>query len=637
MDMSKYREMFFPEAKEHLKNMSRQLIALEKNPSDRERIDFLFRDAHSIKGMAASMGYDQTAQLAHYLENFLDGFRRSGTVFPEAVDRLLDGVDLLEGLIGNLEEGRPERKVATFISSTFMPDPTENRTVTLPTVTTGKTIDEGMLIMVELAADAASSAGALLVLKKLEERGKLLSCMPTLEQLNKGEPVLCLEARLQTDQTPAQLEKILTSMTYVERVTFRSVQPKKTPPPPRREDGSQTVRVRTDLLDRFINLTGELITNRYALQDASKKENWQEVREGLDRLSQLIGDLHHHVLQVRMMPLESITGRLPRLVRDLCRKTGKEISLRVEGEGVELDRVILEEMADPLVHMVRNAIDHGIEKTGELTVKAWREKDLVLLEVADNGQGMDPGAIRKKAVGKGLLSFAQAQALADRDVLQLICHPGFSTAAEVTGTSGRGVGMDVVKSAVENVGGTLEIVSQRGRGTRFLLKLPLSVAIVYLLLVECDGHMFGIPITRVLRILEISQEEVRFRRRQMVIRLEDLGQKEEEDQEKETVPLLSLRKILGLPSSPYKGSIPVVITEARGRRVGLVVDRLAGQREAFVKALAFPLDRLAGVSGATVMGDGSVVFIIDPQFMLEKQPSPFVTRLAGEQQRISLG
>jgi two-component system, chemotaxis family, sensor kinase CheA len=257
---------------------------------------------------------------------------------------------------------------------------------------------------------------------------------------------------------------------------------------------------------------------------------------------------------------------------------------------------------------VRNAIDHGIESSGEVHVSAWREKDLVLLEVADDGRGMDPASIRHKALEKGIISSAEAQAMQDRDILQLVCRPGFSTASKLTETSGRGVGMDVVKTAVENLGGSLDIQSEPGQGTRFLLKLPLSVAIIQILLVECAGHTIGIPITRVLRTLEVSRDAVRSSGQRMVVPFDA-----------EMIQLLSLRKMLQLPARPAsRKSLPVVIAEGRRRKVGLVVDRLVGHREVFVKSLAFPLDRLPGIHGATVLGDGNVIFIIDPQSLLEQ-------------------
>jgi two-component system chemotaxis sensor kinase CheA len=269
--------------------------------------------------------------------------------------------------------------------------------------------------------------------------------------------------------------------------------------------------------------------------------------------------------------------------------------------------------------MVRNAVDHGIEEQGEVVVRAWRERDMVLLEVADNGRGIDAHVIRQKAVARGMISPAQARSLRDREALQLVCIPGFSTATEITETSGRGVGMDVVKSAVENLGGGLEILSEPGKGTRMRLKLPLSVAIIQILLVECSGRTIGIPITKVERTLDLPREEIQTSGRKAVIQLGE-----------EMIPLLSLHKILGLPKHPSEGSVSVVITEGRGRRVGLVVDRFCGQREAFVKTLAFPLDSLAGVSGATVIGDGSIIFIIDPQYLLEERTVAPLSRVPGD-------
>jgi two-component system chemotaxis sensor kinase CheA len=637
MDMSKYREMFLSEAKEHLRNMSRQLVLIEKDPSDREGIDALFREAHSIKGMAASMGYMRTAELSHHLEDLMDGFRKGGAVPPAAVDRMLAGIDLLEGLLEDLETDREEREVAGFLSE--MPPPAP-KAPTAPAPDSPRPPSgnhsappKGLSLTVELAADAqAPAARALLVLRELGGLGQVLACEPGEERLRHGGEVHRLKIRVQTSHPPERLRGILSGMTDVARVTI-SGEGKKVPSHRfRKEDVSRTLRVRTDLLDQFITLTGELITNRHMLQAAFREERWSSLGEGLERLSRLISDLHHHVLKVRMIPLGTVTERLPRLVRDLARSTGKQVALRLEGEEVHLDRAILEELTDPLVHLVRNAVDHGIDKKGEIVIRAWREKDLVQLEVADNGKGLDPEAIRRKAVEKGLLSPAMARTLRERDVLQMICYPGFSTAARVTQTSGRGVGMDIVKSTVESLGGTLEIDSARGRGTRFLLKLPLSVAIIQILLVECAGHILGIPVTRIWRNLEIGREEIQVSGRRMVVCLPKRVEKkdaeeakdaeESEEVEMEKIPLLSLRKILNLPGRSQGASFPIVVTEHRGRKVGLVVDRLAGQQQAFIQTLTFPLDRLGGVSGATILGSGQVVFIIDPQILLDERLTP---------------
>ncbi|PLX83521.1 MAG: hypothetical protein C0617_11385 [Desulfuromonas sp.] len=616
MDMSKYREMYLAEAKEHLQNMGDLLLTLEKDPGDREGIDALFREAHSIKGMAASMGFEKSAAVAHSMEDLMDGFRKSGVVPAEAIDRLLEGSDLLEGLLEDVQADREERSVEAYLSAeapveAAAPAPPPRASATRAAASPESTRGAGLDVRVELAADAlAPAARSLLILRELEGLGRVVACRPSAEQLSAGKSSRTLVARLAAGVEGVRVEKALASMPDVARVAVATLAPKAPPAPQRRkEDLSPSVRVRTALLDRFVNLTGELITSRYTLQAAAAHESWPEVREGVAQLARLVSNLHHHVLRVRMMPLESITGRLPRLVRDLGRKTGKKVRLRIEGEAVELDRAILEALADPLVHMVRNAVDHGIERSGDVLVRARREKDMALLEVVDNGRGMDPAVIRAKALEKGLVSAAQADALSDRASLRLVCLPGFSTAVEVSQTSGRGVGMDVVKSAVESLGGSFDIASQPGRGTRLRLRFPLSVAIVQVLLVECAGHLLGIPTTKVISTLEAAPGQVKRSGRGMAVSLDEA-----------LVPLLSLRKILGLPARPSRGNLPLVLTEIRGRRVALTVDRLAGVREVFVKNLAPPLDRHGGVSGTTILGDGSVVFIIDPRSLLETRP-----------------
>lgn len=619
MDMSKYRGMFLSETKEHLKSMGRLIVTLEKNPSDHESIDALFRNAHSIKGMAASMGYEQTARLAHCLEDLMDGFRQTGAVSTLAVDRLLSGIDLLEGLLEDIDQDRPERPVASFIQQIeemSAPAAEESATTEIAPVPESPSAQEDTRFVIDLSPDAAAPAArALLIFHQLEQVGKVVSSSPSRKDISSGAKIFRIEVDLKTDKDPEGIQAQLLSMAdvvsvVVERATKKgdgaAESGEASASASRKDDMTRTVRVRTELLDQFINITGELLTNRYMMQNAVNQERWPTVKEGLGQLARLVSDLHNHVLQVRMLPIESITGRLPRLVRDLARKSGKEVSLNIEGEEIELDRAILEQLADPLVHMVRNAVDHGIESRGSLSVRAWREKDLVLIEVCDDGRGMDSESIRQKALNKNLITPQQAKGMRDRDVLQLVCIPGFSTAQTVTQTSGRGVGMDVVKNAVEILGGTLQIESKKRQGTRFLLKLPLSIAIIRILLVEIAGNQVGMPITRIIRTLDVLREQIKSSGKQLVIRFEE-----------EVIPLLSLRKILKLPTRSHPASLPVVITEFRGRKVGLVVDRLVGQRETFVKSLAFPLDNLSGVSGATFLGDGNVVFIIDPQSLIE--------------------
>jgi two-component system, chemotaxis family, sensor kinase CheA len=522
MDMSKYRGIFLSEAREHIREMSRIVLAVEGGAIDGESINALFRQAHSVKGMAASMGYARMEALAHHLENALEGFRLRGGVPLQEVDRLLEGIDLLEQLLHDLEAERPERDIAPYLATTSDPLPCACSVALVPSIS----------------------------------------------------------------------HEAITAEIEGSELRFR------------RDDTLRTVRVQTQVLDRFVDLTGELITSRYMLQSAAEAKDWEALQRHLEHQGRLIGDLHHQVRQVRLMPLESLTGRLPRLVRDLTRRTGKKVRLQIEGEELELDRGVLEAIADPLVHLVRNAVDHGIVEHGTVSVRAWRERDQAILEVADDGRGIDVDRVVRKALEKHLITSALASSLPRREILQLICAPGLSTAGTITETSGRGVGMDVVKSALEGIGGRLEIASKEGKGTRFRLHLPLSAAIIHLLLVDCGGHRLGIPFNRVQRLLEIRPDQVRLRQGKASSFV--LGE--------EDVPLVSLRKILRIGAGQSgAATLSVVLTEMRGRRVGLVVDRTAGGRQAFVKGLSYPLDQLQGVTGSTILGDGRIIFVIDPQ------------------------
>jgi len=623
MDMSKYQELFLSETREHLRRMSQLTIALEQNPSDREGIDALFREAHSIKGMAASMGYERTTALSHHLEDFLDSFRSSGSVPEAAVDRLLAGIDLLEGLLGSIEAGQPEQDVDAFIAagtdllgeepateSESEPGAAPEAVGSTEKVDPAAGSGRSFKVMFELAENTpAPAARALLALEALKTLGRIDSCRPTEEEMKQGFAVRQLAVWLQSEHAEEVIREKVGAMPDIARISFEA--DRRQEDRPRLDEDVRTVRVRTALLDKFVNLTGEMITNRYMLQSATRSRDWDDVETGLNLLSRLVTDLHYHVLQVRMTPLDGITSNLPRLVRDQARKCGKQVKLEITGGEVELDRAILEDLADPLVHMVRNAIDHGIEEEGTIRVKAWREKDLALIEVADDGRGIDPSSVRKRLSEKNLLTSAQIKALTERELFQWICYPGFSTAAEVTETSGRGVGMDVVKAAVENLGGMLEIYSKRDEGSRFLMKMPLSIAIMKVLLVECAGQTLGIPVTRVLRTLDIRSEEVQLSGRQRIYPLDD-----------EVIPLYPLNELLHLPTNGA-AVVHLVITEVQGRKVGLIVERLTGQLEAFVKAMAKPLNRVAGISGATITGEGKIIFILDPQLLFEAEADQF--------------
>ena len=613
MDMSKYRELFLSETREHINSLNQLAVTLEQEPDNRETLDALFREAHSIKGMAATMGFNGTAQLSHHLEDLLDGFRTSGNIPSATIDYLLEGIDLLDGLLDDLQEDRPERSTEDYLKKQQASgaDEEEKNPETPPVVNGSERKEQPaeepdtFQVLVELDKETpAAAARGILILRELEKYGNLKTSQPDIDELRMGGSCGQVRAWLSSFVIKDQIEAALLKINGVESVRFIEDRRKEN----RRERHAvgRTVRVSTDLLDQFVNLTGELITHRNMLNTAGRNRNWDELNKAIDRAGRLIDELHHHVLQVRLMPLQSITGRLPRIVRDLSRSTGKQVALLLSGTDIGIDRVILEGISDPLMHLVRNAVDHGIEEEGTVSISAGREKDLILIEVADDGKGMDPQILRQQAVDQGLISQSQADSMSDRDALMLVCKPGFSTAEEVTETSGRGVGMDVVKAAAQNLGGSLEIVSAAGAGTRFQIRLPLSVAIIKILLVSCAGRTLAIPITRVQRTLDLPTAEIFKSGQQRMFRLEE-----------EELCLYSLAEALNLQQTATGDTTWAVLIEFHGRRIGLQVDGFLGQRDAFIKPIGFPLNLLTGLTGATVEGDGHVTFVVDPQALLE--------------------
>ena len=613
MDMSKYRELFLSETREHINSLNQLVVTLEQEPGNRETIDALFREAHSIKGMAATMGFNNTARLSHHLEDLLDGFRNSGDIPSVTIDYLLEGIDLLDGLLDDLRADRPERNTEDFLTKQPVPAAdseakSPERPIAVDDESSKAPPEEPdtfqVLIELEKGTPAAAARG-ILILRELEKSGKLKASKPEMDELREGVDCEQIQAWLTSLLEKEQIKETLLNISGVANVRF--IEDRRKNDRRLRRAVDRTIRVRTDLLDQFVNLTGELITQRNMLNTAGSSRNWDEMNSALERAGRLIDDLHHNVLQVRLMSLQSITGRLPRIVRDLSRKSGKQVSLLLNGTDVGIDRVILEEITDPLVHLVRNAVDHGIEAEGVVTVSAGREKDLILIEVADNGKGMDPQMLRQKAVDNGVINQAQAHSMSDRDALMLVCRPGFSTAQEVTETSGRGVGMDVVRAAIRNLGGTLNIISEVGTGTRFQMRLPLSIAIIKILLVSCAGCVLAIPITRVQRTLDLPTSEIETSGQHRLFRLDE-----------EEICLYSLAETLNLPQTPAGDTTWAILTEVHGLRVGLQVDGFLGQRDAFIKPIGFPLNLLTGLSGATVEGDGRVTFVVDPQALLEK-------------------
>ncbi|MBZ4416047.1 chemotaxis protein CheA [Myxococcus sp. RHSTA-1-4] len=466
---------------------------------------------------------------------------------------------------------------------------------------------------------------AFLVHKRLTNLGTLVDLRPALEELKAGRiPDGYIQLELETTAGDTGIHASLRNVAEVEVV---SVKPAVAAPAPAvaapaaseaarasPDATARTVRVRTELLDYFLDTVGELMLATARLREVGKvlPENARPaLEEGVYRLHTLVKDLHDKVMTARMTPLSLITDRLPRAARDIARRKEREVDLVITGAEIELDRAILDELADPLMHLLRNCIDHGLESPeeriaakkgprGRVLVAVKRARDRVIIEIEDDGRGMDPGKLKSAAVARGLLSVETAARMTDREAFLLSCLPGVSTAKDITDISGRGVGMDAVKRVVENVGGTLEIDSEKGRGTRFTLRLPLTVAVVHLLLVEVGEEVFGLPIAKVVGATEADGEALSRSRETALL-----------PHGNSLLPVHSLDTLVGVPAPPRQGARPFVVMDADSGRVALAVDRLLGQEEVVLKPLSRPLDLLPGLSGVTILGSGRPVFILD--------------------------
>lgn len=629
--MSRYLALFVTEATEHLQDLSQDLVALEKERTP-EAVDSLFRHAHSLKGMAASMGLEGIATLAHRVEDLMDALRgQAGALDQPLVDLLLEATDTMQAQVRAAgTEETPEAPTALLHRLTEAvktrtgktPAPTRiARNILLGARPLAVALPEAATLEVSvrvLPGAASPGARAVLVHRTLAAVSTVLAVKPSLDELRAGalpEGQLSLWVR-----APGGSDAVQKALTQVPEVELLSVGPPQAPTAdaaPAVAQEARSVRVRTELLDDFLELAGELLLATSRLREMGKQlpeAHRPLLEEGVDRLHGLAKEMHGRVMGARMTPVALVTDQLPRTVRDVARRRGREVDLLVLGAEIELDRAILDALGEPLLHVLRNAIDHGIEDAegrqasqkpprGQVRVTVRRTRDRVMIEVADDGRGMDVEALRASAVARGALSAEAAARLPRSDVLFLACLPGVSTARDVSELSGRGVGMDAVKRAVERVGGTLQLESEPGRGTCVTFRLPLTVAVLQLLLVKAGGEVLGLPITKVLGVLEAQVAE------------SSGAQLLHHDGA--SLPVHGLATLLGFQETTTPRIRPYVVMEADRGPVALAVDVLLGQEEVVLKALSRPLDQLPGLAGVTILGSGRPLFILDvPRLLL---------------------
>ncbi len=765
IDLSQYMGMYVDGSRENLDLMDKYLLALEQDPSNIEAVGEIFRAAHTLKGMSATMGFEKVAHLTHEMENILDKLRNHQVqVSSEIIDVVFETFDVLRILVNDSIEAtdsnvdidaivqklddaaKGKSSAAKAEAVTF-----EKASATTSAAAAAAKIDESSQLALELADISinefesqvlleASQQGskihlmivtlvpdcllkaprAFMVSRNLEELAcDVIKTVPDTKDIEEEKFDLSFKMVL-IGQTPAEtIKSSIECISEIDSVKITELQPgdfeqkvsetvpaapvaapvqpsakqeikpepvskpvaapskpaaapakkaapvspapaqaktapppasppmKPPPPPPPKppaspaggakpptnsasadKRSSQTVRVDMRRLDELMNLVGELVINRTRLQDIGAAHKLKDLNETLTRVSQISSSLQNVVMQVRMVPIDQVFDRFPRMVRDLSKKLNKKINLVLEGKETEMDRTVIDEIGDPMVHLIRNAIDHAIEspedriakgksEVGTITLIARHEGNNVIIEVRDDGKGVDPSIIGRLAVERGLFSAEQIGKMPPEEIIKIIFLPGFSTAKEVSDLSGRGVGMDAVKAKLEDLNGQLEIESKVGEGTRVIIKLPLTLAILPALMVKVGREMFAIPLASVQETMDIMKQDINIVQHQEVTLLRG-----------DVLPIIRLRNVLNVPTTEEENKvidakteeISIVVCSSGEKRAGFMVDELLGQQEIVIKSLGNLLGGLPGIMGATMRGDGSIALILDiPSFFQKGQ------------------
>lgn len=650
-----YLSVFIDESKEYIQTLNDSLLKLEKDYEDSEAINETFRALHTLKGMSGTMGFESMSKLCHKMEQLLDRIRSKKIKLDSTMlDRLFAGVDILEKMIDSIvrkgTDQLPEVDVNEFAqgfevlsAGKEIKENTSEQKPTQSVVSISESIEKVIAEAVNEGYNAYQMTVTLsegtqfkavrmyMVFKAIEDHGgQILSSNPAVEDIEQEKFDRDVQLILVIKEDKESLRNMIMSISEIERVTIQDIvhaeaqkkpaekieevekkQEAKVEPTKERRRITQTVRVDIDKLDNLMNLMGELVISRSRIADTLRKYSIKEVDESLSNLNRISLDLQNVVMKIRMVPIAFVFNRFPRMVRDLAKQLNKEINFIVEGEDTELDRTFVEDIGEPLLHMLRNAIDHGIESkeerlakgkppVGTVVLSARHEGNNVVIEVRDDGRGIDRSAVVKKAIEKGLITEAQAEALPDEKVYEFLFMPGFSTKTETTELSGRGVGLDVVKNVVESLNGTVSIESVKNKGTAITVRLPLTLAIIQALLVKINNFVYAIPIANIDSTLSITKDQIqKIQDRQVsVIR-------------GEIIPIVRLWDILELPHQSEDSIYNTVIVRVGNRKYGLAVDTLIGQEDIVIKSLGKIFSDVRIFSGGAILGDGSIALILD--------------------------
>lgn len=684
METNQYMEMFLDESHEHLQSLNEGLLSLEENSEDVSVVNDIFRNAHTLKGMSATMGYNKIAELTHEMEDVLDLIRKEQLKLDEdIIDTLFKCLDSLEQMINSVADGESEDVVdvsdlVAKLSSISKGEPAPAAAPAAPAAAAApasasaagielsdvdrdvlRQAKEGGLLGIHVQVTLAEtcllkSARSYMVMNALDELGDVIKSVPPAEALEQEKFDHSFDVLVVTASDTKAVEEALSSISEIDKLVVELVDPdaqtvakpaveekKAAPAPaktaapapaktaaakkapakpaaPKKAHQSQSVRVDIDKLDTLMNLMGELVINKVRLEQIGQTHRLAELTETLEQMDRVTTDLQNIVMKVRMVPVSAVFNRFPRMVRDVSKELNKEINLTIEGEETELDRTVIDEIGDPIMHLLRNSLDHGVEhpddreakgkpRTGEVGLIARHEGNNVVIMVTDDGAGIPAEKIRKKAVEKGMITQEEADKLDDADAVRLIFLPGFSTAEQITDISGRGVGMDVVRSKIESLSGHVDVETKVDEGSVFKIKLPLTLAIIQAMLVKVQEEMYAIPLGSIDSTINIQPEDIKTVRNKEVIVLRG-----------EIIPIIRMEETLQVPHVKDSDEIFVVVVHAGEAKAGIVVDNLIGQQEIVIKTLGNLFAGLKMFSGATVLGDGRVALILDVATMMQQ-------------------
>ena len=663
--------IFFEESEEHLQSLNENVLVLEQNPGDMDVVGEIFRSAHTFKGMSASMEFTEMADLTHKMENVLDEIRHGNIVVnADIIDVIFECIDNLEKMVadvqqggmGNIDVASTKQKLEALLNGN-VETPTEH--IEQNHIDNDDAVSHEVHITVEQQA-ILKAVRAIMCIEALQNVGNIQKTAPSIEEIEADAFGFEFTVFMDTDCSIEELKQVVLHVSEIEKVEVKQGEPiskevaskkvvtqevvqveeklqpavatqvespieatnqpssampaKSTTKTKNAKVENRSIRVQLEKIERLMNMFEESVIERGRIDELAQTIQNKELIEHLNRLGDISKDIQNVLLNMRMVPIETVFNRFPRMVRMLAKDLGKKIDLQITGEDTEVDKIVIDEIGDPLVHLIRNAIDHGVEtvekrrdagknETGTIKLEAFHSGNHVVIQITDDGNGINKGKVLEKAIKNGVVTEADANRLTDREVFDLIFQPGFSTAEVVSDLSGRGVGLDVVKHTIHSLGGHLIIDSEEGKGSTFRIELPLTLSIIQSMLVQTNDKRYALPLGNIVEAIRIKREDI-----------QSLQGKDVLNYRNQIIEVKHLSTVFGEKTvdeafASYDGQmVPVLIVRNTHRSYGLIVNTIIGQREIVLKSLGdFFAESSNYFSGATILGDGRVVLILNPE------------------------